>query len=73
MQPREVWQWFLVPLPRGINQLLIEAVLSAGQGNHSGVALDDVIVKPCEHFSESSVLAMELHLSCINPPIFNLV
>ena len=50
-----MWQWFLVPLPRGINQLMIEAVLSAGQGNHNGIALDDVTVKPCEHFSESLV------------------
>ena len=51
----ETWQWLMVRLPGGINQLLIEGLPAAGYGNQSGILLDDVTVKPCEHFSKSEV------------------
>ena len=49
-QSSDSWQWLFTYLPYGINQIIIDGIISSADGNTSGIMVDDITVKHCELF-----------------------
>ena len=73
IKPLGLWQWLMVRLPGGINQLMIEGLPAASYGNQSGMVLDDVTIKRCEHFSKSQDIVSDTFQTYIgwNMPVMH--